>query len=146
MSARMRLAAGLASAAIMGAVFGLAPNAEAVPVSPAQSSVSAPSTVTPQINKVTCGSRTDWFRLWTPYHGYPACYANNGTVYYGNRPPDTTWTTYGYCSGNNRGSITYAVPGYAGWVTEKFGSGECDDFTQTWGEAVEVQGFTITGR
>jgi hypothetical protein len=100
--------------------------------------------VTPDINKVTCGSRTDWFRLWTAYHGFPACYANSGDKYLagGLNPPNDTWTTYGYCSGNNAGDIYYYTWD-AGWGTwdfhdVAFTKWHCNDFTSTVGRTVEV--------
>ncbi|MFF3910283.1 hypothetical protein ACFYZJ_30990 [Streptomyces sp. NPDC001848] len=97
------------------------------------------ATVSPQIGRVSCGGRTDWFRIWTRYHGFPACYANDGEVAY-----TPTWTTYGYCSGNNSGWIEYWVEPYTHPDVEYFPSNFCRDFSQQYG-TVEISDFAITG-
>lgn len=105
------------------------------------------------IHKVTCGSRTDWLRLWTEYHGYPVCFASNGTWYSSNpldpNPPKTTWTSYGVCFGNNSGYVIYFAEHSDGrWYqyNEYFPSGHCDNWSATWQRPVEVWEIDITGR
>ncbi|WP_406443782.1 hypothetical protein OHB00_44590 [Streptomyces sp. NBC_00631] len=129
----------LLAAALLGATAALA----GAPTAHATTSTSA-ATVKPAINQVTCGSRTDWLRLWTEYHGYPVCYANNGTITYGFNPPVNTWTSYGICFGNNSGTVTYYVDG--AWTTKSYGSGDCDNWSSRYGTTVEVGRIAITGR
>ncbi|MGC0417790.1 hypothetical protein [Embleya sp. AB8] len=137
-----RKLAGLAGALVLAAGLGTAGTAPAAATGP-----------------VGCGGRADFFRMWTQHHGFPICYATNGSVYYGNNPPKTTWTTYGFCSGNNSGYITYWVRqtyGGTGWLrfTDTFrGSAEtghpdgtCIDYSKTSPGTVEVVDFGITGR
>ncbi len=116
----------------------------ALPASPR----TADTVLTPDTHKVTCGTRTDWFRLWTKYHGFPICYADRGyiDISYGANPPEDTWTSYGYCSGNNAGSIYYWFWYDHQWniAHDDFGKGTCDDFTSTFGETVEVFQINIT--
>jgi hypothetical protein len=113
----------------------------------APATVRPEATVQPNINQVGCGSRTDWFRIWTQHHGYPACFANNGQYYIGNNPPVTTWTTYGICAGSNSGYVDYYVSSSSGkgWWRSWFKTGQCIDWSHKYG-TVEVEGFGITGR
>ncbi|NUP47818.1 MAG: hypothetical protein HOW97_10985 [Catenulispora sp.] len=98
----------------------------------------------PDMNQVSCGTRTDWLRLWTAHHGYPICYANNGMVYYGDNPPKTTWTSYGVCFGNNSGWVKFYYHGNDEW--EDFKSHQCDNWSSRLGTTVEVAEIEITGR
>ncbi len=102
---------------------------------------SAPSgSVTPDTTVAHCPDRPDFFAIYTQYHG-AVCYANAGTIYYGGNPPITTWTTYGICTGNNAGDITFWVDGE--WFTQPFSKFTCYDWFHNWGTTVEVSGFTI---
>src|SRR2546423_6923361 len=112
----------------------------------ARSAATTPDGVVPDINEVTCGSRTDWLRLWTQVHGYPACFANNGYRYFGDNPPKTTWSSWGVCYGNNSGHVNFYWNG--SWWGEDFKNGQCDNWskTLTGGHVVEVKDISITGR
>ena len=70
-------------AALLVAVFGFAPAANAT-------------------NWTPCNGRHDFVQLWTEYHGYPACFANQGTYVFGDDPPNTTWSVSDICAGANQ--------------------------------------------
>jgi hypothetical protein len=59
--------------------------------------------------EVVCGSRTDWWRIWTLYHGL-RCYATPGYINYGD-PPNNSWTTRKICTGNNTGWVQWWYKG-----------------------------------
>jgi hypothetical protein len=133
MAARRALAMGLLTVVV---VAGTATQAQA-------------ATVSTNIKKVTCGSSTGWLRIWTQTHGYPVCYANAGTVTYGWSPPNTTWTTYGICTGNNVANIDFYYYGSApqswNYSVLHLGKNVCVDFTDpSWfGRSEEVARITI---
>lgn len=140
-NSRARRAVGVASAVLLS-VVGLSVPASA-------------QTMKPSMDKVSCGSRTDWLRIWTQHHGFPVCYANSGSRLYGNNPPHNTWTTYGICAGNNRVYFDYFVWEYdpkdfnGSWILHDSGGyiakGECQDFTSDrwYGEPVELRAIAI---
>lgn len=105
-------------------------------------------TVQPKTHKVSCGKRTDWFRMWTATHGSPVCYTSAGKVTYGHKPPKNTWTTYGICSGNHKANVEiYFTDGRGNWYYEPIylKKKQCEDFSTdpNYGRAVEVAGFTL---
>jgi hypothetical protein len=55
--------------------------------------VTKTSKVSPLIDRVDCGTRTDFFRIWTDYDNYIDCWANKGTTgsYY---PGQTNFRLY----------------------------------------------------
>jgi hypothetical protein len=96
---------------------------------------------TPNTSVANCPDRPDFFAIYTRYHGN-VCYANAGQIFYGNEPPITTWTTYGICTGNNSGAISFFLDGW--WYNQQpFGDHTCYDFFHASGTTVEVAGFDI---
>ena len=100
---------------------------------------------------VTCGSRTDWVRMWTAHHGFPTCYAastSGGYVWYGKNYPNDTWTTWGICAGNNDLYVSYFFHDGSGWHAvhnEHVGWGGCADWSKGVG-TVEVEQILVAAR
>ena len=115
--------------ALVVAVFGFAPPASAT-------------------NRTACGNHHDFFQLWTEYHGYPVCYANAGTIYYGEDPPRTTWSVSDVCAGANQAEIHfyYWVDGRGWWpAIIKLYYWECRHLRQEFDGEVEVSYFDLFG-
>ncbi|WP_159039574.1 hypothetical protein [Streptomyces sp. TP-A0356] len=85
---------------------------------------------------VTCGNHTNYFRIWTKYHGFPACFH-----YTGFKSFSPTWTSYGICAGAYSGYVNYIVDGVE--IGDQFTAGNCIDWSRTYG-TVEVVGFKLT--
>jgi hypothetical protein len=101
----------------------------------------ADGTATPNTYPVSCGSRTDWLRVWTVYHG-ELCYATSGYVSYYNYSGHSA-TTNGICAGNNNVKVHMREPdGRDLYVT--FGHNVCDDWLHHEGHPVEVYTIWLT--
>ena len=64
--------------------------------------------VNPNINRVSCGSRTDWFRMWTDYDWDIDCFANAGSI------SVSIYNADYVCSGNNAGVVYWYYGGFYG--------------------------------
>jgi hypothetical protein len=69
------------------------------------------------------------------------CYANAGTIFYGDNPPYTTWTASDVCSGANSGYIIYWVNG--NWWRADLDYWTCFQMRAYYGRSVEVAEFHI---
>ena len=74
---------GVLTAAAITAAVGAAPAAHAA--------------VQPDIRQFNCSISKNFLKLYTRYHGYPACFGDAGTITFGTHPPRDTWTSYGLC-------------------------------------------------
>lgn len=61
----------------------------------------ANAAASPNIYRVTCGSRTDWFRIWTDFDQDIDCFANPGTISVALYNADQV------CPGNNSGYVLW---------------------------------------
>ena len=78
-----------AAATVLGSV--------AASAAPASAARAVPATrLAPQINRVTCGSRTDWLRIFSDA---TTCWANAGLVNV------RLYNVYEWCAGNNNGYL-----------------------------------------
>jgi len=82
------------------------------------------------IDQVTCGTRTDWFKV-TPAVSLPLCFANNGSL---NITVNNLWTVH---SGNNSGYY------YANGLKVNFLAGTVDIYGSS---KPTLNSITITGR
>ncbi|MFI1168528.1 hypothetical protein ACH4UM_34360 [Streptomyces sp. NPDC020801] len=111
--------------------------AGAVPADqPATKATKATKASEASVAPVACGNHTDYFRVWTKYHGFPACFHNTGFKSF-----SPTWTSYGICAGAYSGYVNYIVDGVE--IGDQFTAGNCIDWSRAYG-TVEVVGFKLT--
>ena len=121
---------GVLTAAAITAAVGAAPAAHAA--------------VQPDIRQFNCSISKNFLKLYTRYHGYPACFGDAGTITFGTHPPRDTWTSYGLCPGNKAGIVSY-YNNDGSRSTEHFDRyGACIWWTNPpYGNTVEVESITI---
>ncbi len=78
-----------------------------LPLTSAGLAAAAPAhgVVTPNINPVACGNRTDLFKMWRTVPYAPICYANAGDTQLVDAPG-----TYRITTGNNTAAYKWADP------------------------------------